>query len=215
VFISRELWLDFCKCSFCKTWQDSCGFALFARPLFCLKDRTEAGKGNSGLAEAQRVVEETANGSRRNDRKQRESRYGEHTRCYHISKYTSRFSYFLGVRTRMCWGAFERGGRSIGRLVGQENRFPSLRTPKDGARGTRPQETPPRATPAHGAPSPLSSALNFSSGILPPLVAVKEKEQEPGSLVQASYNRHRGSGRPLSPATPPGHADHASGGSVS
>ena len=117
MFISRELWLDFCKCSFCKTWQDSCGFALFARPLFCLKDRTEAGKGNSGLAEAQRVVEETANGSRRNDRKQRESRYGEHTRCYHISKYTSRFSYFLGVRTRMCWGAFERGGRSIGWLT--------------------------------------------------------------------------------------------------
>jgi hypothetical protein len=49
------------------------------------------------------------------------------------------------------------------------------------------KETPPRATPAHGAPSSLSSALNFSSGIVPPFVAVKKKEQEPGPPVQASY----------------------------
>src|SRR5580700_2942490 len=62
VFISRELWLDFCKCSFCEAWQDSRGFALFFSPLFCPKDRPEAG--NSGWQRSPRVVEETANGSR-------------------------------------------------------------------------------------------------------------------------------------------------------
>jgi len=56
----------------------------------------------------------------------------------------------------------------------------------------------PRATSAHGAPSSLSSALNFTSDILPPLVAVNKKEQKFGAPIQKKqpHGQHRRMGHP-------------------
>ena len=79
-------------------------------------------------------------------------------------------------------------------------------TRNTGAWGTphRPSETLPRVKPTHGAPaapSPLSTAVNFSSGILPWLVAVKKKGQKSGLRDHRKHPhaQHRRMGHPHHP----------------
>lgn len=72
----------------------------------------------------------------------------------------------------------------MGLLAGSEDRFPAL--PNTDRRQTQ----PPRVKPTHGAPPtfpwlPLGAHV---SGILPPLVAVKTKEQSPGHPPPAPFS---------------------------
>jgi hypothetical protein len=118
-----------CKCSFHESCSSIFASVHFARlgkirvvlRLFARRICRKQARGIRDWKRSRKVVQETGERAAANGRQHRGSRCKEHTRCYHISNQESRISYFLGVRTRMCYGVFERGGRSIGRLAKRSN----------------------------------------------------------------------------------------------